>query len=63
MSYVCNNYAKHLAGVLTSQVGVYCCEVTTRSTKVGNLMYLGSSNGVLLVLILSCCEDESMLLA
>ena len=40
-----------------------CWEVTTRSTKVGNLMYLGNSNGVLLVLILSCCEDESMLLA
>jgi hypothetical protein len=40
-----------------------CCEVTTRSTKVGYLMYLGNSNGVLLVLILSCCEDESMLLA
>jgi hypothetical protein len=40
-----------------------CCEVTTRSTKVGHLMYLGNSNGVLLVLILSCCEDEPMLLA
>jgi hypothetical protein len=40
-----------------------CCEVTTRSTKVGYLMYLGNSNDVLLVLILSCCEDESMLLA
>ena len=40
-----------------------CCEVTTRSTKVGYLMYLGNSNGVLLVLILSCCEDESRLLA
>jgi hypothetical protein len=25
-------------------------------------MYLGNSNGVLLVLILSRCEDESMLL-
>ena len=40
-----------------------CCEVTTRSTKGGYLMYLGNSNGGLLVLILSCCEDESMLLA
>ena len=40
-----------------------CCEVTTRSTKVGYLMYLGNSNGVILVLILSCCEDDSMLLA
>jgi hypothetical protein len=40
-----------------------CCEVTTRSTKVGYLMYLGNSNGVLLVLILSYCKDESMLLA
>jgi hypothetical protein len=40
-----------------------CCEVTTKSTRVGYLMYLGNSNGVLLVLILSCCEDESMLLA
>jgi hypothetical protein len=38
-------------------------EVTTRSTKVGQLIYLDNSNGVLLVLILSCCEDESMLLA
>jgi hypothetical protein len=26
------------------------------------LMYLGNSNGVLPVLILSCCEDETMLL-
>ena len=43
--------------------GLLCCEVTTRSTKVSYLMYLGNSNGVLLVLILSCCEDESMLLA
>jgi hypothetical protein len=42
---------------------ITCCEVTTRSTKVGYLMYLGNSNDVLLVLILSCCEDESMLLA
>jgi hypothetical protein len=40
-----------------------CCEVTTRSTKVGYLIYLGNSNGVLLVLILSYCEDGSMLLA
>jgi hypothetical protein len=40
-----------------------CCEVSTRSTRVGYLMYLGNSNGVLLVLILSYGEDESMLLA
>ena len=39
-----------------------CCEVKTRSTKVGYLMYLGNSNGLLLVLILSCCEEELMLL-
>jgi hypothetical protein len=40
-----------------------CSKVTTRFTKVDYLMYLGNSDGVLLVLILSCCEDESMLLA
>jgi hypothetical protein len=44
-------------------IHIICCEVTTRSTKVGYLMYLGNSNGVSLVLILSCCDDESMLLA
>ena len=44
---------------------INCCEVTTRSTKVGYLMYLGYSNRVyvvLLRLIVSCCEDVSMLL-
>jgi hypothetical protein len=40
-----------------------CCEVTTRSIKAHYLMYPGNSNDVILVLILSCCEDESMLLA
>jgi hypothetical protein len=40
-----------------------CCKATIRSTKVGGyLMYLSNSNGVLLMLILSCCEDESILL-
>ena len=41
-----------------------CCEVTTRSTKVDYLMYLGYSNTVcvLLRLIVPCCEDVSMLL-
>jgi hypothetical protein len=34
--------------------GLKCCEVTTRSTKVGYLMYLGNSNGLLLMLILPC---------
>jgi len=43
-------------------IPVRCCELTTRSTKVGYLMYLGNSNSLLLVLILSCCEEESMLL-
>jgi hypothetical protein len=41
---------------------VSCHEVTTRSTKVGYLIYLGNSNGVLLVLMLLCCQEESMLL-
>ena len=43
-----------------------CCEVASRSTKVGFFMYLGYSNRmcvVLLRLIVSCCEDVSMLLA
>jgi hypothetical protein len=40
-----------------------CCEVRNRSTKVGYLMYLGNSNGLLLVLIWPCCEGYSMLLA
>jgi hypothetical protein len=44
-----------------------CCELTTRSAKVvDDLMYVGYSNRVyvvLLRLIVSCCEDASMLLA
>ena len=48
--------------VVITRMGEICCEVTIRSTKVGYLMYLGNSKDVLLVLILSCCEDESMLL-
>jgi hypothetical protein len=35
-------------------VAMGCCEVTIRSTKVGYLMYLGNSNGLLLMLILPC---------
>jgi hypothetical protein len=51
------------AGICLLETCCGCCEVTTRSTKVDYMMYLGNSNGVLLVLILSCCEDESILLA
>ena len=47
---------------IISGIKKVCCEVTTRSTKVGYLMYLDNNNGLLLVLILSCCKDESMLL-
>jgi hypothetical protein len=36
-----------------------CCEVTTRSTKVGYLMYLGTMVGA----DMPCCEGESLLLA
>ena len=58
------SYGSHNPSLLTGcMFGNNCRVATTRSTKVGYLMYLGNSNGVLLVLILSCCEDESMLLA
>jgi hypothetical protein len=53
---------KCLTGNQVRFLCLVCCEVTTRSIKVGYLMYLGNSNGVLPVLILSCCEDETMLL-
>jgi hypothetical protein len=36
--------------------GTICCEVTTRFTKVGYLIYLGNRPGLLLVLILPHCE-------
>ena len=45
-----------------TQDTAHCCEATTRSTKVGYLIYLDNSGCVSLVLILSYIEDESMLL-
>jgi hypothetical protein len=52
-----------ILGVCWRPHNLSCWEVTTRATKVGYLMYLGNSNGVLPLLILSCCEDESVLVA
>jgi hypothetical protein len=60
---VCKALTLLLARLSIYLLVLHCCEVTTRSTKVAYLMYLGNSNGVFLVPIMSCCEDESMLLA
>jgi hypothetical protein len=52
-----------LAGSTTAPAALSLRCASEMSTKAGYLMYLGNSDDVLLVPILSCFEDESMLLA